>query len=438
MTRRERVGPYVVAAFGLAAAGAALSIWRPLAPPTGAVSSDLLTFSPQVLELIESYRAPRRAAVVTSTALSIAVPAAAVLTARGRRAIARLAGPHAHAPARAAAVAAAVMVVVDLARLPLDITFGYFQDGAWGFRTADALAWSRDWLVSRAPGWLVVAAASAGLAGAIVRWPASWHWRAVVAGTGLGAVLVLAAPVVLEPLWMRTVPLEAGETRESVQTVLARAGEEQLPVLVGDASRRTTRVNAYVSGLGPTRRVVLFDTLLELPPDEVAAVVAHELAHRQHRDIPRGVLLGATGLLPAALLLRWAVHPDRGGRLVGARGSADPRLVAVAIAVVSVLATIGQPAGLAASRRAEASADHRALELTRDPATTVRLKRGFVVSQLSDPDPPTWAVLAFATHPPSGERIAAAIAFAEREGLPLPTREELAEAERDAAHPGPR
>lgn len=437
MTTRRSAWPYALAAVGLAAAGAAVNIWRPLAPPIGTVDSGLITFSEEVLRLVEDYNQPRRVAVVASTLVGLAVPAAVVLTAPGRRALHRVAGPRRHSPARAALVGVATVVAVDVARLPIAFAIGYVHDGRWGFRTSPLGGWARDWLVGHTPGWIVIAAAAAVGAAAVARWPGRWHWGGVVVGTAAAAVLTLGAPLVLEPLWLRTTPLEEGSTRAAVEQVLDRADEERAEILVGDASRRTTRVNAYVSGLGPTRRVVLFDTLLELPPEQVATVVAHELAHREHRDIPRSVLLSATGLLPGLLALRWVVDPRRGGRIVGARDRSDPRLVALALAAAAGLTLVGQPIATAVSRRAEAAADHRALELTEDPATAVRMHRGFVVRQLTDPRPPAWYVIGYAGHPPPARRIAAAVAYAGRNELPLPALSELADEERDVAHDGP-
>ena len=100
-----------------------------------------------------------------------------------------------------------------------------------------------------------------------------------------------------------------------------------------DASRRTTAANAYVTGLGPTKRIVLFDTLLErFSRDEVRVVVAHELAHVRHRDVPRSIVFAAI-TAPAAMLavqrLSWALVTAsvvrRGAAGAGARGRASSR-----------------------------------------------------------------------------------------------------------------
>src|SRR5206468_476323 len=114
----------------------------------------------------------------------------------------------------------------------------------------------------------------------------------VVAATG---AVVFASPVLLDPLFNRFRPLPEGPLRRDVLDLADRAGVRVGEVYVVDASRRTTAANAYVTGLGPTKRVVLFDTLLgahageaggsDFTPDETRLVVAHELAHVHFRDV---------------------------------------------------------------------------------------------------------------------------------------------------------
>ncbi|MDP8930209.1 MAG: M48 family metalloprotease, partial [Actinomycetota bacterium] len=423
-----------VLATALAGAGVVATAWRPLPPPSLNVPTDLNEFAPEVLAAIHAYRQPRLAGAATVLLLGTATPLAVLATRAGRRVLRRLAGPGAGSPLRGGVVGAAVAVGTSLATLPVDAVLGYVQDGRWGFRTATAFGWTRDWLVANGFGWLLAGLAGAGFVFVVGRWPRSWHWRIVTFGTAAAAAITLVVPIVFEPLWLRTSSLPAGAVRDAVEEVVARAGYPDAPILVGDASRRTTRVNAYMSGLGPSRRVVLFDTLLALPPDRVAAVVAHELAHHAHGDVPRGVIAAATGLLPAVFLLRRAMEAGWTRQALEPRGPSDPQLVAVAAALAAVLAAAALPATHAVSRRVEASADHGGLELTRDPATLVRVERLFVIRDLADPHPPLWARFLFATHPSPAARIQAAVDFAARESLALPVSADLVEDEQARRH----
>lgn len=425
---RDTVRPWLVAAAALAVAGIAVNVWRPVAPPTRPVVTDLDDFPGSVLVVIDAYRGPRRAATMAVLALSAVVPVAVVVTRRGRRLLERVGGTR-RPVVGGAGVAVVAVALTDLASLPVDLSVGYVHERRYGFRTSDVVGWLRDWGVTHGVAWVLAGLAGAVFVIALGRWPRSWPWRAVVVGTGVSAVLVLAGPLVLEPLLLETRELEDGGTRRAVEEVLARAGEPGVPIVVGDASRRTTKVNAYVSGLGPSRRVVLFDNLLELSPDQVAAVVAHELAHRQHRDIPRGVLLTAAALVPVALVTRAAVESRWVATQFTPRPGGDPRLVAVGVAVVAVASLVGLPVASALSRRAEAAADHRALVLTADPSPLIAIDRAFVLRDLADPTPPRWLHLLVGTHPTPSERIRAAVDQAQRQGYAVPTLAELSEDE---------
>ncbi len=431
----DRVAPAALLAVLLAVLGVAASVWRPLAPATGPVVTDLDRFAPAVLDAVAAYRGPRYLAGALRLAVSVAVPLLVVWTPIGRRLVRRLAGPREHAAGRAWLVAAVITALTSLFTAPLDVWTGYVQDGRWGFRTASLSLWARDRALEALLGAVLAGLAAAVVVWAVRRWPRSWHHRLVLIGTAAVAVLVMVFPLVVEPLFSTTVPLGEGPVRTEVEAVLDRAGEPGLPIVVSDASTRSTKVNAYVSGLGPTRQVVLYDTILELPPDQVGVVVAHELAHREHRDLARTTLLTAAGLLVSLWLLRIVWTSYAAADRVDARGPSDPRLVAVGLAFVAVANLVGQPVTNAVSRRAEAAADHRAVELTGEADLLVRTARTFTVRDLSPPDPPAWVVVLWGTHPTVGERIRAAVAQAQRAGDPLPTLEELRDAERDVRHP---
>jgi STE24 endopeptidase len=433
--RRERIGAAAAVAVGLAAIGLAASIWRPLAPATGAVATELDEFAPEVLATVAAYRSPLYAAGLLHLVLTVAVPLLVLFTVTGRAWVRRLAGRRTDAIWRGGLVAAGVAILTGLVTLPLDVWIGYVHAGRWGFRAAGPLLWARDRALTVLIGALAVAVAAVVLLWAVRRWPRSWHWRLVTIGTVLAALVVMAYPLLVAPLFGSQTPLAAGPVRDEVESVLASAGEAGLPIVVEDASTRTTKVNAYVSGLGPTREVVLYDTILALPPDQVAVVVAHELAHREHRDLPRGVLLTAAALLVSLLLLRGLWTSPTVAAQVGARGPHDPRMAAFAVAFAAAVMLVGQPLGSALSRRAEAAADHRAIELTGEADLLMRTARTFVVRDLSQPDPPRWAMLLWATHPSADQRIRSAVAAARAQDLPLPPLAEVRADERGLRHP---
>ncbi|GGI07261.1 M48 family metalloprotease [Egicoccus halophilus] len=425
---------WALAAVGLAALGLAASVWRPLAPAVPATTGQLATFGDGVLTAVAAYRAPRYVVSAIATVLGIAVPLGFVATRWGRERVRVWAGDAA-GPWRAGLVALRLSILGSLAVLPLAVYSGVLHEGRWGFRTRSVPGWLLDWGVRAGSRWLGIAVLVVLLFAVVRRWPDSWPFRATVGGTLLVAGAVLLHPVVVQPWTLPSVPLAAGPAADAMADVLDRAGDPPVDVRVGEASRRTTRVNALVTGLGPTQRVVVYDNLLELPPAQVASVFAHELAHQEHADLTRGVALSGAALLTALVLLRFVLSSRRLQRAAGADAPGDGRMVAVVLLAAAVLELVGTPIGNAVSRRAEAAADARAVELTRDPALLLSTTRVFTVRDLASPTPPRWVRLLHGTHPTVTERITYLEGWAEREGIELPTLAELERAEEDQHHP---
>ncbi len=277
---------------------------------------------------------------------------------------------------------------------------------AVGLDTQSWRGWAGDVAKATAIEAVFAAAGGAAVVGAMRRYPRGWWAPVAVGSVAVGAGLAALAPVVLDPLFNDFEPLPEGETREDVLALARDAGVKVGEVYSVDASRRTTAANAYVTGLGPTKRVVLFDTLLDrYSRDEVRMVVAHELAHVRHRDVPRGVLYAAIVALPAARAvhrLSWILSAERGTPAV---------LPTLALAASLVTLPIGL-IGNRMSRAIERSADQFSLELAAAPDAFVSFERAIALQNVADLEPPRWVTNLLATHPPTAERIGAAVAFA--------------------------
>jgi STE24 endopeptidase len=181
---------------------------------------------------------------------------------------------------------------------------------------------------------------------------------------------------------------------------------------VADASRRTRAVNAYVSGFGATRRIVVYDTLLErADPAEVRSVVAHELGHAKLRDVVTGTVLGALGAGASVIALYLLGYWTALLRRAGVASIAEPRSIALLLAVAAIAGLAAGPVQNLVSRRIEARADRHALALTDDPATFAAMQERLSALNLSDPDPNRIEYLLFASHPSTVERVAMARAY---------------------------
>jgi STE24 endopeptidase len=302
------------------------------------------------------------------------------------------------------AIVLGLMAVFDL---PIQVWAGFVHERRWGFSTQKLSGFATDQAKGFALGLVLTGAALLGLVGAARLLPRLWPVAVCSAGALLVLALGLLGPLLIEPLFNRFRPLEDADLASELQRLAERARLAIKEVLVADASRRTRKTNAYVSGLGPTRRLVLYDTLLaRATRDEIGLVLAHELGHRHARHLVKGALLAMAGLAGFVLVL-WALLRSPGVRsAIGAPGGAgDPRVVPAVLLLAATLRIITAPLGAALSRRWERTADRFSLELTGDLATFEATHRSLATDNLSDLDPPRLIYVAFYSHPTPVERI---------------------------------
>jgi STE24 endopeptidase len=224
------------------------------------------------------------------------------------------------------------------------------------------------------------------------------------------AVFVFFSPVLIDPLFNKFTALPDSPLRADILALAHKDGVDVGEVFQVDASRRGTGANAYVNGIGHTKRVVLYDTLLkEFTPEETRSVVAHELGHVKHRDVPRGLLYLAI-VAPAATFLVKRLTERLAPEARDGRGAGPAVLPALALSIALVSFVLNIP-GNALSREVERSADGHALNLDRDPAAFIGVERKLVNQNLGDPDPPGWLQFLFGTHPKAVDRIGYAITW---------------------------
>jgi STE24 endopeptidase len=306
-----------------------------------------------------------------------------------------------------------VLGVLTLLRLPLSFWRGHVRERRWGFSTQTAVGW----LLDRAKGFAVAAVLSAVAVLAFVALartlPGAWPAAAAPGAALFVLALGFAGPIVLDPLFNRFRPLGDPALAGELRALGERAGVPVRDVLVADASRRTRRENAYVSGLGGTRRIVLFDNLLDASePRQIRLVVAHELGHRRARHVERGTLLAMAGAAVVVLVLWGLLSWPALLEAIGASGPSDPRVAPFLFLVVGVFELVGLPLGAALSRRWEREADRSSLELTRDPQAFESAHCRLARANLADLEPPRAVYALLFSHPTPPERIAAARAWA--------------------------
>ncbi|HXH77977.1 MAG TPA: M48 family metallopeptidase [Nocardioides sp.] len=401
--RRVALGVTVVAAVGFAIVALVWVPWQPVAGGTPrAVAADSV-FTPLEIRRGEDYASWARLWSLSSLIISLAVASALGFSRWGALLMARLPGPW---WVRVVLGVAMIGLVGRLATLPCSVMLQRHRL-ANGLSNQSWAGYARDLVVSEAVAVLATSLALLVLIGVARRWTRAWP---AVGAFVVGAMVVLTSfvyPVVVEPLFNDFVPLEQGDLRSAILELATQEGVHVDDVLVADASRRTTTLNAYVSGFGATRRVVVYDTLVEsLSQDEALSVVAHELAHAEHDDVVIGTALGALGSAAGVGLLG-LVLTRRGRRLP----MADPGVVPVVLALTLWATLAASPLQNGISRQIETRADVDALAATEEGPAFIEMQRTLALRSRADPTPPTWLHWWWGSHPTTLQRVALAESF---------------------------
>lgn len=271
----------------------------------------------------------------------------------------------------------------------------------------------REWVVDQAKG-LAISAVLGLLVLEVIYWVLRAYpdiWWLIAAGFLLLFNVVLAnlAPVLLFPIFFKFEPLsdERADLEERLVRLAEQAGARVRGVYKFDMSRRTSAANAALTGIGNTRRIILGDTLLEeFSDDEIETVLAHELGHHVHKDIPLSIAFESVstmaGLWLASLVLEWGVG------YFGFDGVWDPAALPLFAVSIGLFGLITMPLGNAFSRWRERMADRYALDATRKPRAFASAMTRLANQNLAEMDPEPWVEWLLYSHPALRKRIAMA------------------------------
>lgn len=303
---------------------------------------------------------------------------------------------------------ALLTLVLVVIQAPLTFYSGYWLEHQYGL-SGQSLG---GWLSDEAKGTVVSAALNVLLFWLLFwlieksprRW-ALWLWGALIPILAFGIFL---EPVLIEPLFNKFTPLPPGPLRTRIHALAVQAGIPNAPIYVADESRRTNTTNAYVTGIGPSARIVIWDTTLkQLPEDEIVGIVGHEMGHYVEKHIYWGFAATVLALLLALPLVQKIVTwlMARYGPRWRLRGLADFAAVPVFLLTLSVLSFLADPLTNGASRYIEHRADAYGLRVTHDGPAMARAFVFFAQHDLDDPYPPPFIKFWLYNHPPLGERI---------------------------------
>lgn len=289
--------------------------------------------------------------------------------------------------------------------LPLDVWLGYLRDREYGLSTQSLGSFVWDELKSWAMYVASISALTVGVFG-LARKTKHWWWMVALASS-----VVLVGSIALDPykarLYVDEQPLAEGPLRAQLTQLLARAEVPFADILVVNTSEKSVRVGAAFAGSGPTRTILLSDTLLQqMTPAEISAAVAHEAGHvRETRWTGR--VLSVLALFALLGFWEWLFRAAARRHWFGITARGDVRVLPVLMLVFTLVLQVGAPISGVVSRSRESAADLYALQLTHDAPALISLLRKLTRINKDDPDPPRWLVLSGSSHPSIVDRLAA-------------------------------
>jgi STE24 endopeptidase len=243
--------------------------------------------------------------------------------------------------------------------------------------------------------------------------PGSWWLWAAIVVVLVSLILSRLTPTLLLGIFFKLEPLADKRLKRRLINLAKRAKAPTLGVYTMNLSSKSTTANAMLAGLGRTRRIILTDTLLQkYTPDEIEVVLAHELGHHIHKDVPKLIAVQAAiiflGLFLSSLILRASMMP------FGFNGVADAAALPLLFLSVAVLTMTVTPFVNAYSRHVEAAADEAAIELTDKPRAFVSAMTRLTNQNLSVANPSRWVELLFYDHPSYTKRVNSARRYAHK------------------------
>lgn len=377
--------------------------------PAARESAQAVDFSAEQIDRGLQYTFERRFFFWGATALHLALLCVLAMTGAGRWLADRFLEWTGERRILAALGVGMVYVAAhELLWMPIGIARLYHAQ-SWGMSNLGLVDWLRDHAISLAVNSTWEAVIVSGLYTLMIALPRTWWLVAPIAGTGLGVAYAFLAPIVINPLFNDFTPLSQTEWRQlqpRVQKLIGKAGVEVEEILVMNASRQSNHSNAYFTGFGSTRRIVLYDNLLKKHSDaEVESILAHELGHWQHDHIVKGIMLAAFAAFLGFFLLDrilWFAVERPPWNL---QSPADPAGLPLIVLLIFMGSWAVKPAENCVSRYFERQADQASLDLASEPDAFINAEKKLAADNIANVAPTPWNVWIFATHPPTVERI---------------------------------
>lgn len=364
-------------------------------------------YTPEEMAKADAYGKPLRKVLLAGAAAAFAIDLVIVLTRAAPRLLDAL-GVGNWVVGLLVSVA-----LVQLASMAVSVPLSAWRelgyDKRWGFSKQTTGGFLAD-LAKALPLGIVVTTLLFLPLYAVIRATELWWLVGGVVFAVISITFGVLFPIVISPLFNKYTPLEEGDLRTAILDTARKAGADIEEVLVEDSSKRDTRPNAYVAGIGKVRRVVLFDNMLRYPQDAIVSVIAHEIGHWKLRHIPRIIPFAFALTMVMFAVLGVLFSSDAVLDLAGVDRAGDPGSLPLFLLLFSVLSKATSLASAWYSRARERQADLYSYDLLGSPAELKGFFHDVSVENLMDLRPSAWRRLK-ASHPPMAERMAMAEAW---------------------------
>lgn len=296
-------------------------------------------------------------------------------------------------------------LILQAVSLPFRFYSGYILQHKWGFSAQSLISWWFDYFKSAGIAFFLF------LVGVIVlfmlmnNFSGFWWFKAGVLITLWLLIQTFLWPIFVAPLFNKFKQVEDPKIVEIVDKLSFQAGISVKQVLKMDASSRTTRANAYFTGLGPSKRIVLYDNLINnFSYEEIEAVLAHEMAHWKERHIKRGIVVISLGIFLSLALLHLVLNFTLSKSII-IEDNYPPAALLIIIYFYTIISFLAMPMRSTASRAKEKKADAVAVKLTSNKEAAVNLHKKLAISNYSDVSPPSFIEWFSYSHPSTLNRI---------------------------------
>lgn len=300
-----------------------------------------------------------------------------------------------------------IYILGYLIKLPFIFYSSYVLEHNFGLSPQSFPAWAQEQFGFFAVSLVIVPFVAACFL-LIRRYQHTWFIPVWILTSIVAIFVAFVEPIVIEPLFNKFQPLPESSLRQSIKALCTKVELPNLEIQVADKSKQTKKINAYVNGVGSSKRIVLYDTLVkELPEDQIIAVLAHELGHYKLKHVLTGLAIAIAGSLPLLYLAQILSdkYVAKLPRNWGIKSNSDPTLFAVYCMIIWIGPLFIAPIPSFISRMFESEADAYAIRVTKNPMAAARAFAMLSEKNISDPDPPAFIEFWFFSHPSIKHRI---------------------------------